>query len=69
VFYFWPDGDRVNEPTLSIGALSRVPYQVEGALTKSRNNLTRDAADRTMGSPQRDGSRATTQTATPIGGY
>jgi hypothetical protein len=36
----------VNEPALSTRALSSVPYQVEGALTKSRNNLTRDAADK-----------------------
>ena len=36
----------VNEPALSTRALSSVLYQVEGALTKSRNNLTRDAADK-----------------------
>jgi hypothetical protein len=36
----------VNEPALSTRSLSSVPYQVEGALTKSRNNLTRGAADK-----------------------
>jgi hypothetical protein len=36
----------VNEPALSIRALSSVPYQVEGALIKAGNNLTRDDADK-----------------------
>jgi len=36
----------VNEPALSTRALSSVLYQVEGALTKSHNNLTRDAAEK-----------------------
>jgi hypothetical protein len=33
----------VNEPALSTRALSSVPYQVEGALTKAQGNLTRAA--------------------------
>jgi hypothetical protein len=34
----------VNEPALSTRALSSVPYQAEGALTKAKGNLTRAAA-------------------------
>jgi hypothetical protein len=37
----------VNEPALSTRALSSVLYQGEGSLTKLRNNLTRDADDKT----------------------